>query len=112
MRTVSNIVHQSAYSGVHKVKTNGGKDVIEQAVTAVVEPEIQERVKIALTENKRYPDRNNARKYLLRGLVKCAACGAACTGHIAGKNGKTYHYYTCLAGRPYAAGTAFTSRPT
>ena len=101
VRTVSNIVHQSAYSGVHKVKTNGGKDIIEQAVTAVVEPEIQERAKIALTENKRYPDRKNARKYLLRGLVKCAACGAACTGHPAGKNGKTYHYYTCRAGRPY-----------
>ncbi len=34
--------------------------------------------------------------------MKCVACGAACTGHIAGKNGKTYHYYTCLASRPYA----------
>ncbi len=70
-------------------------------MTTIVEPEIHERVKIALIENKRYPNRKNARKYLLRGLVKCAECGAACTGHPAGKNGKTYHYYTCRAGRPY-----------
>lgn len=40
---------------------------------------------------------------LLRGLVKCVTCGAACTGHPAGKNGKTYYYYyTCRAGRPNA----------
>src|SRR5215203_374704 len=42
--TVSNIVHQSAYSGIHKVKTNGGKDVIEQAVTPILDDQgIQER---------------------------------------------------------------------
>ena len=39
--TVSNIVRQSAYSGVHRVKTNGGKDVIEQWVPAVLEPDLQ-----------------------------------------------------------------------
>ncbi len=101
--TVSNIVHQSAYSGTHKVRTNGGQDVIEQAVPPVLADRgLQERAAAALTENRRYPDRKNERKYLLRGLVKCAACGAACTGHPAGRRGKTYHYYTCRAGRPYA----------
>ena len=38
--TVSNIVRQPAYSGVHRVKTNGGKDVIEQPVPAVLEPDL------------------------------------------------------------------------
>src|SRR5918997_832374 len=36
--TVSNIVRQTAYSGIHEVKVNGGKDVIEQVVPAVIEP--------------------------------------------------------------------------
>jgi hypothetical protein len=100
--TVSNIVHQSAYSGVHKVKTNGGRDVIEQAVPPIfsgADSGLQERAAAALTEHKRYPDRKKDRKYLLRSLVKCAACGAACTRHTASKNSKTYHYYTCRASR-------------
>lgn len=110
--TVSNIVHQSAYSGVHKVKTNGGKDVIEQAVPPILaDGGLQDRAAAALTENRRYPDRKNARRYLLRGLVKCAACGAACTGHPAGKNGKTYHYYTCRAGRTNNFGTGRPHKP-
>ena len=54
--TVSNIVRQSAYSGVHRLKTNGGKDVIEQPVPAVVEPGLQERAIAVLEENNRYPD--------------------------------------------------------
>src|SRR5919112_3893850 len=79
--TVSNIVRQSAYSGVHRVKTNGGKDVIEQPVQAMVEPGLQERAMAVLKENKRYPNRKNDRGSLLRGLVRCATCGGACTGH-------------------------------
>ena len=35
--TISNIVRQSAYSGVHRVKTNGGEDVIEQSVPPILE---------------------------------------------------------------------------
>jgi len=93
--TVSNIVHQSAYSGIHRVKTNRGKDIIEQAVAPILDDQgIQERAQAVLTENKRYPNRKNDRRYLLRGLVKCAACGAACSGHPATSRGKKFHYYT------------------
>ncbi len=73
----------------------------------------QDRAAAALKENRRYPDRSNDRKYLLQGLVKCAACGAACTGHTAGKNGKTCHYYTCRFGKTHNFGSAVpTSRRT
>jgi site-specific DNA recombinase len=69
--SVSNIVHQSAYSGIHKVKTNGGEDVIEQAVPPVLADRVlQDRAAAALTKNRRYPDRKKDRRYLLRGLVK------------------------------------------
>jgi site-specific DNA recombinase len=101
MTTVSNIVYQSAYPGIHKMKTNASQDIIEQAVPPVLADGGLQDQAAALTENRRYPNRKNARKYLLRGLVKCAACGAAGTEHPADKNGKTY-YYTCRAGRPNA----------
>ena len=109
--TVSNIVRQSAYSGVHKVKTNGGKDVIEQPVPAVVEPGLQERAIAVLGENKRYPDRKEDRGYLLRGLVRCATCGGACTGHSSARRGKKYHYYACKAAKAYNFGVAPPTRP-
>src|SRR5918994_283011 len=88
--TVSNIVRQPAYSGVHRVKTNVGKDVIEQPVPVVVEPGLQERAMAVLEENSRYRNRKNDRRYLLRSLVRCATCGGACTGHNSSRRGKKY----------------------
>src|SRR5215203_4929684 len=104
--TVSNIVRQSAYSGIHRVKTNGGKDIIEQSVPAVVEPNLQERAIATIKENKSYPNRKNDRKYLLRSLVRCATCGGACTGHRSSRRGKRYHYYACRAAKTYNFGAA------
>src|SRR5215212_985353 len=104
--TVSNIVRQSAYSGVHRVKTNGGKDVIEQPVPAVLEPGLQERAMAVLEENSRYRNRKNDRRYLLRGLVRCATCGGACTGHSSTRRGKKYHYYACRNAKTYNFGAA------
>jgi site-specific DNA recombinase len=97
--TVSKIVHQRAYSGTHEVKINGGADIIEQTVPAIVDAALQERAQITLTENKRYPNRKNDRKYLLAGLVKCGVCGSGCGGHPTTRKGKKYFYYTCRAGR-------------
>jgi site-specific DNA recombinase len=110
--TVSNIVRQLAYSGVHRVKTNGGKDVIEQPVPAVVEPRLQERAMAVLEENKRYPNRKNDRRYPLRGLVRCATCGGACTGHTSSRRGKKYHYYACRTAKTYNFGAAPPHKPS
>jgi site-specific DNA recombinase len=104
--TVSNIVRQPAYSGVHRVKTNDGKDVIEQPVPAVLEPGLQERAMAVLEENSRYRNRKNDRRYLLRGLVRCATCGGACTGHTSSRRGKKYHYYACRTAKTYNFGMA------
>jgi site-specific DNA recombinase len=101
--TVSNIVRQSAYSGVHKVKVNGGKDIIEQPVPPILdEPGLQERAETALRQNKRYPDRKHDRAYLLSGLIRCEHCGGAVAGHPTGSRGKKYHYYVCRTGRTRA----------
>src|SRR5918994_790750 len=104
--TVSNIVRQPAYSGVHRVKTNVGKDVIEQPVPVVVEPGLQERAMAVLEENSRYRNRKNDRRYLLRGLVRCATCGRACIGHNSTRRGNKYHYYACRAAKTYTFGMA------
>jgi site-specific DNA recombinase len=104
--TVSNLVRQPAYSGVHRVKTNDGKDVVEQLVPVVVEPGLQEQEMAVLEENSRYRNRKNDRRYLLRSLVRCATCGGACTGHTSSRRGKKYHYYACRAAKTYNFGMA------
>lgn len=96
VNTISNIIHQPAYSGTHEVKINGGKDRIAREAPAIMEPGLQEKALSRLEENKRYSGGKEGRKYLLAGLVKCVACGFACTGHTTASKGKKYHYYRCL----------------
>src|SRR5215207_3466666 len=106
--TVASIVHQSAYSGVHKVRIDNGEP-IERPVPPVVPPGLRERAEAALEENKRRRgggvphDRKNDRKYLLSGLVKCAVCGLACSGRTTTSTykgtAKKYSYYGCIANR-------------
>lgn len=97
--TISNIVHQSAYSGIHKVKFKSSEECIEREALAIVEPRLQEKALSRLEENKRYCGGKKGRKYLLAGLVKCAACGFACVGHPATSRGKKYYYYRCIDGK-------------
>jgi site-specific DNA recombinase len=97
--TVAGIVHQSAYSGTHRVKANGGEESISRGVPTVVDAGLQQRAIEALAENKRYSNRENDRRYLLRGLVSCEACGYACTGRTRSAGGKRYSYYCCVTSR-------------
>jgi site-specific DNA recombinase len=101
--TIAAIVHQSAYSGVHRVKVADG--YIEREVPPIVEPGLQERSEAALVANKHRvsSERKSARKYLLSGLIRCGTCGFACTGRtstarISGGT-KKYSYYGCVSNR-------------
>lgn len=103
--TIGAIVHQTAYSGVHKVKLEAG-ETIERPVPPVVPEGLRERAESALEENKRRRTPNGRkaeRKYLLSGLVRCAGCGFACPGRTSTttyKGTKTkYSYYGCIAKR-------------
>ena len=109
--TVAGIVHQSAYSGVHRVRI-GKEGCIERKVPPIVEPGLQQRAEASLAENKRRasPDRKNDRKYLLSGLVKCAVCGFACTGRTTTNRGKKYSYYGCVANRTERGAKANAAR--
>jgi site-specific DNA recombinase len=100
-KTLSNIVHQSAYIGVHCVKINGGEEVIEREVPIILEnTSVRDKAIAALSENRRYRNRKNDRRYLLAGLVKCAHCGYGCSGHATWSKGKRYSYYLCIAKWP------------
>lgn len=95
--TVAGIVHQPAYSGTHEVKA--GAETITREVPTITERSLQERARAALAENKRYPNRKNDRRYLLRGLLRCEVCGFACVGRTTTSAGKKYSYYGCVSNR-------------
>ena len=81
------------------MKVNGGEESISRQVPAIVDAGLQQRAIEALTENKRYPNRENDRRYLLRGLVICETCGYACKGRTSSARGKRYSYYCCVTSR-------------
>jgi site-specific DNA recombinase len=56
---------------------------------------LQEKALSRLEENKRYSGGKEGRRYLLAGLVRCAVCRFAYTGHTTTSRGKKYHYYRC-----------------
>jgi site-specific DNA recombinase len=93
--TIRNIVHQRAYAGTHRVKTNGGRDIIAREVPAIVTPELQQRALKVLTENKRFSGGRKHRSYLLAGLVACETCGCSCIGQTHVTRGKKCPYYRC-----------------
>ena len=95
------------------MKFKGDEERMERKVPAIVELDLQERAKAkaALTENKRHPERKGDRKYLLAGLIKCAACGFACAGRSTTTRGKKYHYYSCIDGRTERFGKGPPPRP-
>jgi site-specific DNA recombinase len=89
--TVRGIVTQRAYSGTHVV--NAHKGLMERPVPAIVEPELQQKALARLQENKQYSGGKPHRKYLLRGLVWCSACGTAYIGGVSQPSGKEKRYY-------------------
>ena len=66
-------------------------------------PKLQERTRAALRENKRRPNREGNRRYLLGGPVRCETCGYGCSGHATWGKGKRYSYYSCILNKPEKA---------
>jgi site-specific DNA recombinase len=102
--TVGRMVHQTAYSGIHRVHVegrDGREEIIERPVPSIVEPGVRERAEAQLAKNKSRAGelRKNGRKYLLTGLVQCGICGQACTGRTTVSGGNKYNYYGCISNR-------------
>jgi site-specific DNA recombinase len=99
-RTVSLILQNSDYQGVHRYgaqapgSRKGQREVVEQEVPAIVPPELWERANATLEENAgRFP-RAAKYDYLLRGLMKCAGCGSTYSPYMSGAK-RDYLYYGC-----------------
>jgi hypothetical protein len=98
------MIHQTAYSGIHRVRVegrDGREEIIERPVPSIVEPGVRERAEAQLAKNKSRAGelRKNGRKYLLTGLVQCGICGQACTGRTTVSGGNKYNYYGCISNR-------------
>ena len=92
---ISRIAGRRAYSGTHVVHSSTGE--IEREVPVVVPRELQEIAIARLGDNKRYSGGRPVRKYLLRGLIRCAKCDWNYSG-LSRKQGGRYHFkYTCPA---------------
>lgn len=92
---ISRIVGRMAYSGTHVVHSSSGD--IERPVPAIVPTQLQEAAIARLKDNKRYSGGRPVRKYLLRGLIRCAKCGWRYSG-LSRKREDRYHFkYTCPA---------------
>lgn len=64
-------------------------------IPPIVSQDDFDRVQAKLAENKKMARRNNtANAYLLRGLVSCGHCQAACVGR-ASRGDERYQYYVC-----------------
>jgi site-specific DNA recombinase len=101
--------------GTNGYKLAADESFISRNVPTIVKRKIQVRTQATLAENKRYPNRENDRKYLLRGLIRYGTCGRPRCGRPAvtkEKGGKRYFYYICTATRPeFAAKTPPHSTP-
>lgn len=98
--TISKLVNQSAYGGMHRVRINDGKGSVERECPPVVPMELQRQALSRLADNKRPGRRPADRSYLLSGLIRCAVCGSAFVGHPSGSHGKIRYYYVCNESRP------------
>jgi site-specific DNA recombinase len=98
---ISRIVGRKAYSGTHVIHASTGE--IEREVPLIVPAELQETAIARLSDNKRYSGGRRVRKYLLRGLIKCAKCGWRYSGVARKQNGRYHFKYTC----PHASSRRF-----
>jgi site-specific DNA recombinase len=108
--TIARLIHRTVYSGAHVVHSQKGP--VERKTPAIVPADLQQKAIAQLEENKRYSGGKPGQKYLLRGLIRCANCGATYAG-TPGKNGKyQYRRYACTRWRKeYVARTRHLDCP-
>ena len=91
--TFSTAFKNEKYIGIYKYK-----DVrIENAIPALIEKEIFEKVQMKVEENKFSPAKAKAKvDYLLSGKLYCGHCGALMSGSYGtSETGEKYYYYVC-----------------
>jgi site-specific DNA recombinase len=97
--TVGKMITATTYKGIHRYGLRAARSrgvVIEREIPAIVDAATWDRAQATLRRNLLNATRNAKRDYLLRGLIKCAACGMSYmgTGYVT-KAGNDQRYYTC-----------------
>jgi site-specific DNA recombinase len=91
--TMFKLLTNVTYLGKVRYKT----DVYDGLHEAIVDEDLFRRVGDMLRENRTHAGKGYSNKYgaLLRGLVKCRACGCEMGHHFATDGPKRYRYYVC-----------------
>ena len=95
---IRGMIVNTTYKGIHEYgkRSKKQREIISREVPPIVDSITWERAQIILHENQIGAMRNAKRKYLLRSLVKCGACGLNyCGTHYTGPGGQPKGYYTC-----------------
>jgi site-specific DNA recombinase len=93
---INAMVRNPVYAGRHVLKSRAGP--IERAVPPLVSQGLWDQAQAQLRQNRTLATRNAQHRYLLRGLIRCAACGAnfAGTPSYSPKAPQWVgHYYRC-----------------
>jgi site-specific DNA recombinase len=95
---VRNTIVNTTYKGIHQYGKRSAKEreIITREVPAIVSVEMWARARQTLTNNILEATRNQKRRYLLRGLIKCAKCGHTYSGTaMRSRPGEVSPYYIC-----------------
>ncbi len=93
--TVLWILRNPVYKGRYEFRHAG--ETIAVDVLPIVDKVTWEVAAHTREERKKFSRRNSSYAYLLRGRIRCAKCGAACTGTLLnGKEPWARRYYACL----------------
>ncbi len=90
--TVYKIIINPVYRGHSVLKSKLGE--VTREVPALVSPELWDAAQQQLKRNRWLSTKNAKRRYLLRGLVTCARCGANYVG-APGETSAAWSYYRC-----------------
>jgi site-specific DNA recombinase len=76
-----------------------GDEILPGEHQAIVDEEVFNQVALVLESHKpvRGGDARNAHGFLLRGLIRCRACGSIMTSDCARPKGGMYRYYACTS---------------
>jgi site-specific DNA recombinase len=103
-------------TGVHRLRARDG--AVERPVPPLITEATWRRALAQLATNRKMTAREGERRYLLRGLVHCAACAAlgrssAYVGNTQTADGREYPYYRCdsaASGRGRCGAKAYNAR--
>lgn len=95
---IRNIIVNPTYKGLHLYGKRTAKDreIIPRAVPAIISEDNWDRANQVLKDHQLETIKNSKRRYLLRGLIKCGACGLTYIGTaFSGQKRKLTPYYVC-----------------